>query len=62
MIKLIDHDPEIQNELSLPKNEDINLDFFNLEGNELDDTDDDFDDDDFDDFDDDDDDFFDPPF
>ena len=64
IIKLIDRDPEVQNELSLPENEDINLDFFNLEGNQLDDTDDDFDDDDFDDFDDDedDDDFFDPPF
>jgi len=50
IIKLINHDPEIQKEMSLSENIEHDLDFFNLE-------DDDFDDDDYDDFDDFDDDF-----
>jgi len=50
IIKLINHYPEIQKEMSLSENIEHDLDFFNLE-------DDDFDDDDYDDFDDIDDDF-----
>lgn len=50
IIKLINHDPEIQKEMSLSANIEHDLDFLSLE-------DDDFDDDDYDDFDDIDDDF-----
>ncbi len=58
IIKLIDHDPEIQKELQLPENEDLDLGFLSFDDDNFDD--DDFDDGDFDDdFDDDD---FDGPF
>lgn len=50
IIKLINHDPEIQKEMSLSANIEHDLDFLSLEN-------DDFDDDDYDDFDDIDDDF-----
>ncbi len=53
IIKLIDHDPEIQKELQLPENSDNELDFLNIEGDDFDD--DDIDDNFFDEFDDDDD-------
>jgi len=59
IIKLIDHDPEIQKELQLSGNNDIDLDFLNIEGEDFDD--DDFDDNLFDEFDDDGD-FDDDPF
>ena len=51
IIKLIDHDPEIQEKLQLPVNDDIDIDFLNIEGEDFDD--DDFDDNLFDEFDDD---------
>jgi len=56
IIKIINHDPDIEKELQLPQNDDTDLDFFNLDDDVFGDYDF-FDDDEFDDeFDDDDDD------
>ncbi len=60
IVKLIDHDPKVEKEMQLPDN-DLDLNFLNIDDGEFDIND--FDDDDFDDdFDDDDDDFDDDPF
>lgn len=45
IIKLINHDPEIQKEMSLNANENYDLDFLNLDDDDFDDDFDDFDDD-----------------